>query len=306
MAHRHYRFFPKRLEFRRLPSWAHPQRWTVPLLLLIGALGGVALFAYLILEVMPSPSLHQLHQREIDLERRHYAISLLHDSLKLKLQQAESLEKAIYATLVPPADSAYSVPSTPPLPEIPLSEETLSYYLTRLETHLRYLIRNEELLQTPELRSLCLPRRAPCACEGIAAGMGTLLHPVLSTPYPHQGVDFLASEGSLVWATAEGIVTQIEITGRGEPAKVYIQHMPHLLTAYYPVHPTVQVGQWVAQGTSIGRVARIPLAKVSFLHYEVWLRGEATDPLLYLWGSFPIEERQRIKSSFQRPVHGVH
>ncbi|MCX7606089.1 MAG: M23 family metallopeptidase, partial [Bacteroidia bacterium] len=133
-----------------------------------------------------------------------------------------------------------------------------------------------------------------------------VIHPILGNSYPHQGIDFLVGEGSPIWATAEGVISRVELQNGGDAAKIYIQHTPTLSTAYYPVNPRVQVGQWVTIGTLIGTVTRIPLARAPFLHYEVWVHHETVDPLPFLWGHFSFAERQRWKQAFSRQTHALH
>lgn len=307
MVRRRYRFLPHPLEFRRLSPWHFSQvgKWLIFLLTVVGLtiLGAYALFYF-----WPSAAVRKA--RDINLQSRQRLLMLTEhrNTLQQLTTQADSLEKSMYNELIPPTDSApFSAHNKQELPSIRgLSEDTLRVYLSRVEADLLALVRIEAILHSPEIRSSRLPRQLPCACEELAAGFGTVLHPVLGTSYPHRGVDFLTVEGTVVWATAEGVVAQVEKEEGSEASKVYIQHTRNLRTVYYPLHPRVQVGQWVAPGTPIGTVQRIPLARAPFLHYEVWVEGEPTDPLLYLWGAFSWSDRQRYKNAFERQSHALH
>ncbi len=272
-------------------------------LMLAVAAGG----SYLIFRWWPTEQLRQLHQANQELQTELQRLQRETDTLATLLGKADSLEKALYRGLVPGADSV-KLPTAAPLPVqvVALSADTLQSYVGRVEGALAALARAERTLQLPEFRSARLPRFLPCECEALGAGFGSVRHPILDTEYPHQGIDFLVGEGALVRATGDGLVIQVERFTSEGLAKVSIQHTEGLRTLYYPLRAEVEVGQWVAAGTPLGRVGRIPFSKAPFLHYEVRVKNEAMDPLPYLWGSFSQEQIEQWRQVFAHQTYGLH
>ncbi|MCS7153735.1 MAG: M23 family metallopeptidase [Bacteroidia bacterium] len=304
---RQYRFLPKQLEFRRLPPW-HALRLGRLFIFLAGVIVGVWGGAYLLFRWRPSTALQLAKAKQAEEEKQLAALIAHRDSLARLVSMADSMERQIYHQIVPPLpanpDSSKEIASPTPKPP-PLSEDTLTKYLAKTEDMLRELVRAEEILQSIELHSARLPRRLPCDCPEMGAGLGEVSHPLTGQPQKHEGIDLLISEGSPVWTTAEGIVQSIE-GSRTEGARIIIQHSPILTTVYYPVVPTVEPGQWISAGSLIGKVGRVPLGRIPFLHYEVRLNGKATDPFPFLWGQMDQMERQRKKQALALQVHGLH
>lgn len=307
MSRRQYRFLPHQLEFRRLPRWRALRIGRV-FVFLLGIAIGVVGMSYLVLRWRPSPALQAAEERQKREAQRLSALTTYRDTLYRTLQAVDSVERRIYQQLVPsvPTESLTgdtiirSVPSANVL-----SEDSLTKYLAKTEQMLRSLMRNEELLNGPELRSPRLPRGLPCECPEIGAGMRELSHPLTAQPQKHDGIDFLVSEGAPVRATAEGLIRSIE-GDRPEGAKIIIQHTPNLATAYFPVIPEVQVGQWISMGSIIGRVGRVALARIPVLHYEVLVEDKPTDPFPFLWGAFTLTERNHRRQALMLQPNGLH
>ncbi|MDW8134949.1 MAG: M23 family metallopeptidase [Bacteroidia bacterium] len=307
MRRKPYKFLSKYLEFRRATGWKYSQIAQIVLFLVI-AIGSAWVIVNFLFYWWPTQSLRKKREENKILQK--HLIDMTHhkDTLYRLSHQIEKIEKEMYTILVPPSQEAKANPykdSSRFLASL-LSSDTLAHYLAKIEALFIDITRAEGVLSSPEIRSSRLPRSLPCACEALGAGYGLVTHPILGTTYPHQGVDFLAGEGTLVWSTAEGIVVRVEAVPGTDAYKVCVQHTPILCTIYYPLLSTVQVGQWVLAGTPIGRVARIPLSKAPFLHYEVWIQGESVNPLMYLWGHFSYEERQQWQAAFSQQAYALH
>ncbi|MCX7979836.1 MAG: M23 family metallopeptidase [Bacteroidia bacterium] len=305
MSRRRYKFLPHKLQFREISSWRLSQIGRGVLLGAFIVMTALSI-AYFLLHWWPTPALQKAQQENTALHQRLEILSKQRDTLYQLIYSLATTESHMYQSLVPQTDSSLGEAATPPLPAVALSEDTLENYLQRMEKVLDKLIKSEPLLYSAELRSSQLPRALPCASVTLGAGYGPVIHPILGSPYPHQGVDFLVPEGEAVLATADGLITRIEPLAGSDASTIYIQHTSSLSTAYFPVRPKVQVGQWVSTGTPIGTVGRILFSRVPFLHYEVWHRGERVDPLLYLWGHFSLEERQQWQAAFARQLHALH
>jgi murein DD-endopeptidase MepM/ murein hydrolase activator NlpD len=103
-------------------------------------------------------------------------------------------------------------------------------------------------------------------------------HPVLKKNVPHLGVDYAASSGTKVWATARGRVTY---AGRkGSYGKlVEIEHANGYRTRYAHLSRIrVKKGQSIKQHTVVGNVGMTGRATGPHLHYELLKNGHHINP----------------------------
>ncbi len=102
----------------------------------------------------------------------------------------------------------------------------------------------------------------------------------------HNGVDFLAAEGTLVSAIADGVVEDVyrdDYYGTG----ILVDHGGGLKSVYLGLieNATVNVGQTVSAGDTIGAVTASSLfesLEQVHLHLEMTLNGSRVDPMDYL------------------------
>jgi murein DD-endopeptidase MepM/ murein hydrolase activator NlpD len=121
--------------------------------------------------------------------------------------------------------------------------------------------------------------RTPVEGARLTSGFGMRFHPLLAYSRMHQGVDFGAPHGAPILAAAGGTIS---FAGRhgGHGNYVMIKHNKDLSTAYAHMSRfAVRPGQQVAQGQVIGYVGSTGMSTGPHLHYEVWLRGRATNPV---------------------------
>ena len=120
--------------------------------------------------------------------------------------------------------------------------------------------------------------RTPVDGAHLTSNFGMRFHPILNYSRMHQGVDFGADWGSPVMAAAGGRVSFAGAHG-GHGNYIMLQHNKELATAYAHLSKfAVKPGQSVAQGQVIGYVGSTGLSTGPHLHYEVWLRGQPTNP----------------------------
>ena len=98
----------------------------------------------------------------------------------------------------------------------------------------------------------------------------------------HSGVDFAASNGTPLYATADGVVTHAGWdTGYGRLIK--IQHEFGIETRYAHLSKLrVRVGQRIARGDRIGDMGASGRVTGVHLHYEVRVGGKAVNPMIYI------------------------
>lgn len=127
-----------------------------------------------------------------------------------------------------------------------------------------------------------LPIRAPIAGAAVASPFGHRLDPFFRIPAFHAGLDFEASYGTQVRATAAGRVTIAAMNG-GYGLMVEVDHGDGLATRYGHLSAIdVAEGMEVEPGTVLGRVGSTGRSTGPHLHYETRVRNEAVNPLRFL------------------------
>ncbi|GGE16030.1 hypothetical protein GCM10011529_23040 [Polymorphobacter glacialis] len=121
--------------------------------------------------------------------------------------------------------------------------------------------------------------RTPVEGARLTSAFGMRFHPLLAYSRMHQGVDFGARYGSPIYAAASGKVAYAAPHG-GHGNYVRLLHNKELATAYAHMSKfAVRAGQSVSQGQIIGYVGSTGVSTGPHLHYEVWLRGKAVNPV---------------------------
>ena len=133
-------------------------------------------------------------------------------------------------------------------------------------------------------RTLALvPYRKPVLGEvEFSSGFGVRSDPFNGRPAMHTGLDFRASTGDPVRATANGKVESAGWSG-GYGRMVEIDHGNGLSTRYGHLSEiNVKVGDTVKIGQVIGMVGSTGRSTGPHLHYETRIDGEAVDPQKFL------------------------
>jgi murein DD-endopeptidase MepM/ murein hydrolase activator NlpD len=133
-------------------------------------------------------------------------------------------------------------------------------------------------------RTLALvPYRKPVIGEvEFTSGFGVRSDPFLGRPAMHTGLDFRASMGDPVRATANGKVASSGWAG-GYGRMVEIDHGNGLSTRYGHLSEiNVKVGDPIKIGQVIGAVGSTGRSTGPHLHYETRIDGDAVDPQKFL------------------------
>lgn len=116
----------------------------------------------------------------------------------------------------------------------------------------------------------------------IASGFGHRIDPIYKTVKMHQGLDFSASAGTPIYATADGIVTTAGNTHNGYGNHVIINHGYGYETLYgHMLRVKARVGQLVKRGEVIGYVGSTGKSTGPHCHYEVHKNGQRLDPVYF-------------------------
>jgi murein DD-endopeptidase MepM/ murein hydrolase activator NlpD len=121
----------------------------------------------------------------------------------------------------------------------------------------------------------------------LLGGFGSRLDPFSGEGHEfHKGVDIGGPIGAAVKATADGIIVQAEGTSGGYGRLVVIDHGGGYQTWYaHLLRITVQVGQEVRRGETVGELGNSGRVTAPHLHYEVHVDGTPMNPYSYMKGS---------------------
>jgi len=122
---------------------------------------------------------------------------------------------------------------------------------------------------------------APLDVSRISSGFSHgRFHPILREWRAHKGIDYAASTGTRVKATASGIVDFLG-SQRGYGNLVVLKHNGRFETAYGHLSgfgPGMRKGKRVNQGDVVGYVGSTGMATGPHLHYELRIDGVQRDP----------------------------
>ncbi len=122
----------------------------------------------------------------------------------------------------------------------------------------------------------------PTGNTTITSPFGYRIHPIYGTRKLHAGIDFPASTGSPIYATADGkVITAGWVSGYGNT--VIIDHGGGVTSLY--AHNTslnVSVGQTVKRGARVASAGSTGNSTGPHCHFEIRLNGSPVDPMNYL------------------------
>lgn len=122
----------------------------------------------------------------------------------------------------------------------------------------------------------------PVGMTSITSLFGTRFHPILGYYKEHTGVDLQAGLGSMVKATADGIVKEARYMG-GYGYAVIINHGYGYETLYaHNSRILVTTGQAVKKGQVISLSGSTGESTGPHLHYEIHIDGQPVNPVAFL------------------------
>jgi murein DD-endopeptidase MepM/ murein hydrolase activator NlpD len=146
----------------------------------------------------------------------------------------------------------------------------------------------------PKTQSIVAPQMVwPTDTKIIASGYGYRNPSCGACSSNHKGVDFTPGKGEPVYASLDGIISQIEHRG-GFGLHVYIDHIvvinnqtqywrtvyAHLQKDSVPLE--LAVGQIIEAGTIIGLIGNTGTSTGPHLHFEIIVDNQNVDPAKYL------------------------
>lgn len=128
-----------------------------------------------------------------------------------------------------------------------------------------------------------VPNGLPMQYRGVTSPFGMRTHPISGIMRMHHGIDLRASEGTPVFATAEGFVQFAGGSGSGYGILVILSHNYGFETRYGHLSSAVVTpGSWVKKGDLIGYSGNTGYSTGPHLHYEVRFLAQSVDPANFM------------------------
>ena len=116
----------------------------------------------------------------------------------------------------------------------------------------------------------------------LSAAFGNRLDPFTGRPDFHPGIDISTPIGTRVMAPADGVVLSTGLSG-GYGNAIIIDHGYGVVSRYGHLEGfNVRPGQKVHRGDVIGFVGNTGRSTGPHLHYEVWVREQAQNPIHFI------------------------
>ena len=145
---------------------------------------------------------------------------------------------------------------------------------------------------------------SPVEFSRISSGFSMRFHPVLQTWRAHNGTDFAAPTGTPARTVGDGTV-QFAGVQNGYGNVVFIKHRNNFETVYAHLSKiTVQEGQTVSQGQTIGLVGATGWATGPHLHFEVRVNGLQHDPMTIANQSDVVPVPPAAQTQFKQLANG--
>jgi murein DD-endopeptidase MepM/ murein hydrolase activator NlpD len=178
--------------------------------------------------------------------------------------------------------------------------------IKQLETHLKVQENSYHEVMREAYRNKIklnhIPAIMPIYNEDLlltGSGFGMRLHPILKIWRPHEGIDFFAYTGTDVFATADGIVSNVRVSETFGKV-IEINHGYGFTTLYAHLNKfLVREGQRVKRGQIIGEVGNTGLSSGQHLHYEVHVKGQEVDPVNYFFKDLTPSEYKKVAAIAQ-------
>lgn len=140
----------------------------------------------------------------------------------------------------------------------------------------------ESMLTLESARKKLIPTKLPVEGGWYSSNFGWRIDPFTGQRAFHEGIDFMAEDGTPIYAAAAGVVVYSEFHPQ-YGNMIEIDHGNDLISRYaHASKRLVKVGDVVLRGTRIAEVGRTGRATGSHLHFEVRERGAARNPSQFL------------------------
>ena len=306
-----YYFNPKTLRFEKVETPLNKR-----LLYIVGFIFASLFSGFLMIVIMfnyiDSPKEKLLRRENIVYKQNYFILKERIRLLELQMDEIENRDNNIYKSIfegTPVPDSA-RIKEMENNKEIRLVENLSESELTKgLSTQINNLLyrisfQNNSfdelavLVKDKQKLINAIPSIQPInnkQLNKISGKFGYRIDPFNKIQKLHEGIDFSASTGTPIYATAAGKVVFAGFKSDGYGIKVVINHGFGYESLYgHMVRNKVTEGATVKKGEVIGYVGSTGRSTAPHLHYEVMRRNTKVDPINYFFNDLTTEQYDRI------------
>jgi murein DD-endopeptidase MepM/ murein hydrolase activator NlpD len=118
----------------------------------------------------------------------------------------------------------------------------------------------------------------------MTSGFGTRIDPILKILMMHEGLDFISRIGTPIYATADGIVSEVNYSTENYGIDIIINHGYGYQTLYgHLSRVLVKVGQKIKRGDKIALLGNTGRSTGPHVHYEVIKNGIKINPIHFMF-----------------------
>jgi murein DD-endopeptidase MepM/ murein hydrolase activator NlpD len=270
------------------------------------------MIAFLVFRFIGDPSVRLLRQQNEDLREE---LDELNERVKAIDQQMAALEKRdndVYRSIfeaqpIPDsvraqeAEKAQEIAKVESMPEGQLVhsiDTTIRKLAARIQAQKKSYTQLIDLVKNKEKLLAATPAIQPVSNKDlnrIASGFGYRIDPVYKTVKLHAGLDFAAPQGTPIYATADGVVTESGFSDGGYGNHVVVNHGYGYQTLYgHMVRIKARNGQRVKRGEVIGYVGNTGKSTGPHCHYEVHKGSEKLDPVYYFYNDLSPQQFDQL------------
>ncbi len=131
----------------------------------------------------------------------------------------------------------------------------------------------------------------------MTASYGERIQPFHKRMVMHTGVDYAVTEGTRVFATADGVVAEAATRSSSIGMTLKIDHKNGYTTRYNHLSRIlVKAGQTVSRGDIIALTGNTGISIAPHLHYEIYFNGASVDPINYFFMELSPSDYRRLQN----------
>ena len=263
-------------------------------------------------QYVDSPKEKILRQQNDDLKENYTVFQERIKQLELQMEELENRDNNVYRSVF----EASPVPDSARVKDMEVKKEVqlvqamsevelikaMAEQLNNLSLRVAYQGKSyneiDNMVKNKEKLLLAIPAIQPVSNKNlnkIASGFGNRIDPVYKVRKFHAGLDFTASIGTPIYATADGVISAAGFSTDGFGNKIVINHGYGYQTWYGHMYKTkAKNGQTVKRGEVIGYVGNSGKSTGPHCHYEVHRYGVAVDPIYYFYNDLSPAQFDRI------------
>lgn len=315
MARKLYTYNPETDNFERFYPSIRDRAGMLTAILFIGLVLGIGVY-FLIYSSMEKTELENLSNRNHELRQQYAELdSQINYSMAI-MREIQERDLNFYRVILQMEEGMEVPDSVIPTHNVMLTNMDDRILATRLAEKLDTLdlmmlrqaisfnrIRDE--VQNDKHKLDHIPAVLPINIKDytMSSGYGVRIDPVYKSRKFHAGLDFAASAGTEVFATADGKVSFAGTKG-GYGNTVDINHGYNYTTRYAHLSKIlVPEGKEVKRGELIGHVGSTGKSTGPHLHYEVRFKGEPQNPVNYYFMDLGPEEYEEMIELAEKAGH---